>query len=222
MHVGIRAVVVLALVVVGLMVAAPALAITTSFHDTGTHGGITVDTTYTLNYPTLPNGTGTLTITSTNPPGPDLFVGDLIFKLTGSGQTTSLISGLTNWSNTPPVVDIIGGGSSSQDGFSGFYANFVLTTNPTGSFSDLVCVTCGTTTTITFSYTGATFTTEGNNFQNSFYTNNAGAAAFAGQLSVVLTPTTPPSVPEPTTLLLIGSSLVGLTMVGFRRRRRER
>src|SRR5262249_16836133 len=125
-----RTAVVLAFVAAGLAVAGPAFAVTSTFHDTQTVAGTTLDVTYTLSYPTLPNGTGTLTITTTNPGGTDIFAGDIIFKLASSGQTTTLVSGLTNWANTPPVVDIIGGGGSSQDGFTGFYADFVKTTSP--------------------------------------------------------------------------------------------
>jgi hypothetical protein len=47
----VRTVVILALVAVGVMVAAPAFAITTSFHDTGTYSGTTVDVRQALALP---------------------------------------------------------------------------------------------------------------------------------------------------------------------------
>ena len=199
---------------------------------TDTFGADTV--TYTLNFTGVPNGTATLTVSNTadvSPVGGDVFAGVIVWKL-DDGTPADITAGSVpaTWQvtdgDTNANVNVIGGGgslnqSARQDGFSGFFSTAVASTP--GSFTGLICVTCTPgTTTFTFSYTGATTagTTPPMPLQIIYYNGTGSTPQFDTIRSVAFGAGTPPGVPEPGTLLLIGSGLVGLTMLRFHRRRR--
>jgi PEP-CTERM motif len=175
-------------------------------------GGIVLNST---------GGTGSATLTYTNPGGNDVLVptnisfGSFALVCACGGGTNATFSAFTfniivNDNTDTAVGQFVG--SSSGGTVTAGSSNIVINWSPTILGPDGTNATSGDFGTTTFQISSPTLIVPPN--------NNSGVTTVQGFVNFDQSPP-PPDVPEPATLGLIGSGLMGIGLISFRKRSKQ-
>ena len=211
---------------VGIVFAAPASALTLSYTDTTTKAGFNIEYILDISAGTTYDYDAVFKINSSSTSADDWYAGAFNFKFFDGSVPTDLdldsFSGSTGgWSvadkDTNSGASIGGWSSLTQAGRAGFFLTDLETSQTLANVAKGVKVSDTGTAAFEFSFSGQGDLREFSlPFQVAYWDGFAGGSQNIkfGQLSETL------SVPEPTTMILLGVGLIGIAGIGRKKFRR--